>query len=237
MTMPNEEPVSARSLPDEYAKLRAPSGSRVLELVGRKWGDRPEGERRELAQILMLILEPLQRPGAEVTDELRAACEQAVTDWIQKTVAVSQLIDSGAHIPLPSSGPRRPKRQVRMVSADAIALDAGHCSARVTLERGARRYTQTVACEMESSHQIRGGASATLGVLRQLLGSSAPFIEIREVGTFEAFDHTGVIVSVAVTEGGHQETLVGVYPDMGQEPVRAAVLAVLNAVNRRLGIG
>ncbi len=206
-------------------------------MVGRKWGDRPEGERRELAQILMLILEPLQRPGAQVTEDLREACELAVTDWIQKTVAVNELIEGSVHAAPTNPADRRGRRTVKLISADAIAIDSGNCSARVTLERGARRYTQAVACQLDTVNQLRGGASATLGVLRQLLGESAPFVEIREVGTFEAFDHTGVIISVAISEGGKQEILVGVYPDMANEPVRAASLAVLNAVNRRLGIG
>src|SRR6185503_2455110 len=86
--------LNARSLPDEYAKLRAPAGRRILDLVARRWGDRQEGERRQLAQVLVTILEPLNRPHAEVTEDLRSACEQAVASWIQNTVPVRELVES-----------------------------------------------------------------------------------------------------------------------------------------------
>ena len=56
--------LSARTLPDEYAGLREASSSSVLELVARRWSDRSEGDRRNLAQILIMVLEPLNEPGA-----------------------------------------------------------------------------------------------------------------------------------------------------------------------------
>src|SRR4051812_7132567 len=96
MTSHQHDELNARSLPDEYARLRAPAGRRVLDLVARRWGDRQEGERRQLAQVLVTILEPLNRPDAQITDELRNACEQAVAVWVQNTVPVADLVGTPA---------------------------------------------------------------------------------------------------------------------------------------------
>jgi hypothetical protein len=47
---------------------------------------------------------------------------------------------------------------------------------------------------------------------------------------------TAVVVTLAVTRGTEQQTLLGVC-DAGDDPVRAAALAVLNATNRFLEPG
>src|SRR5437879_5875716 len=99
--MPNtDDSLGARSLPDEYATLRTRSAARLLELVGLGWGDRGAAERRDLAQVLLIILEPLNHPGAQVTDDLRAACEQAIAEWVQSTVPVGALLDGHERRPV-----------------------------------------------------------------------------------------------------------------------------------------
>jgi hypothetical protein len=222
----------ARSLPDEYARLHSPTAPRILELVARRWGDRREGERRQLAQVLVGILEPLNRPDARVTDDLRNACEQAVATWVQKTVPVRDLV------PAPVSEPEGGRRLIRLATAQLATEDDGHSWARVTLERaGGGLYPAKMRCRPDLiTDQLRAAAEATVQSLHQALGGDAK-LEVREVGTFGAFETTGVIVAVAVSQEGQQWTAVGVCPDMGKEPIRAAAVAVLNATNRRLGIG
>src|ERR1700704_4399185 len=108
---------NARSLPDEYARLHAPAGPRILELVARRWGDRQEGERRQLAQVLVTILEPLNRPDAKVTDDLRSACEHAVANWVQKTVPVRDLVPESR----PAEAPEIGRRLIRLANGPPAA--------------------------------------------------------------------------------------------------------------------
>src|SRR2546425_2154901 len=235
-----DDSLGARWLPDEYARLRTRSADRLLELVGLGWGDRGEAERRDLAQVLLTILEPLNHPGAEVTEDLRVACEQAIAEWVRSTVPAGELLNGSERRPadlardgVGSLG----RRVVKLVGAQAADVANGRCAARVTLERSARRYTVATACRVDTLGQLRGGANSTIEALRQAVPESPLQIEVGEVGTFEALGRVGVIVSVAVTEGRQQSTLVGVCPDVASEPVRAAAIAVLNAMNRRMGIG
>jgi hypothetical protein len=225
--------LNARSIPDEYARLHAPAGPRILELVARGWGDRHEGERRQLAQVLVTILEPLNCPDAKVTDDLRAACEQAVATWVQKTIPLRELMPE-----TPSDAPALGRRLIRLVTAQLDTEHDGQWWARVTLERaGGGQYPAKIRCRPDGpADQVRAGAEAAVLSLRQAVDGDVR-LEVREVGTFEAFETTGVMVAVAVAQGGHQWTSVGVCPDMANNPVRAAAVAVLNATNRRLGTG
>src|ERR1051326_286757 len=85
MTIAGEDLRVARSLPDEYAKLTSRSGRRILEMIERRWGDRQEGERRQLGPGLVTTLAPLAHPRSEVTEDLRDTCEQLVATWIRTT--------------------------------------------------------------------------------------------------------------------------------------------------------
>ncbi len=220
----------ARSLPDEYAGLRDPSGPGVLSLVARRWGNRSEGDRRELAQLLMIVLESLNEPGAHVTEDLRDACEEIVSAWVDKTA------DSAREGAAPESPPAIKSRRVRLVHAAGEPLPDGRWSAYVTLQVGARRHAGEETGTSDILGQLTTAARAALEALRKAV-PVAPHLELRKVETFEAFDSLGVIVAVRMTEGDDQSTVVGVCTNVGAEPVRAAAIAVLNATNRRLGTG
>lgn len=228
--------IDPRSLPDEYARLRTPAGRRVLDLVARGWGNRREGEQRQLAQVLVTILEPLNRPDAQITEDLRNACEQAVANWIGRTLPVADLTQPAAP-PASETEPRR--RLVRLVTAHMAREEDGQWWARVTLERAdGGRYSVRTTCRPDTPQdQLRAGAEAAVQALRQATSIRDLRLEVREVGTFGAFDSTGVIVAVAVAQGAFRWTGVGVCPDMANDPVRSAAVAVLNATNRRLGTG
>ena len=233
MTTTQEDPQGARSLPDEYARLRSRSGRRVLDLLAKRWGDRQEGELRQLAQVLVTILEPLDRPDAEVTEDLRTACEQVVATWIRTTVPTRAT--TARRESIPEAG----RRMIRLVTAHLGAEEDGQWWAGVTLERaGAGRHSVRVRCRPDTpTDQLRAGAEAALEALRQAASSTELALELREAVTFQALDRTGVMVSIVISRGPRQSTALGVCADMADDPVRAAAIAVLNATNRRLGLG
>lgn len=230
MTPLPEARASAQSFLDEYTRLRAASGVRVLELVARRWADRSDADRRNLAQVLLAVLEPLNEPGAEVTDELRFACEQAVADWIGKTLPTADLS------PVPNGPAPAKASRVRLIGAEGGKTPDGHWAARITLEMAGERHAVINPCGSDTPGQLKGGAVGALAALRKAV-PDAPPLEIKDVSTFEAFNAVGVIVALLVTEMGRQGTLVGVCPSMGDNPIRAGAVAVLNATNRRLGTG
>lgn len=232
MTAAPQPSVPARSLPDEYAGLGVASSDTVLDLVARRWGDRSEGDRRQLAQILIMVLEPLNEPGARITEELRAACEQVVTEWVDKTAPAGSQ-------PAPAALPVAPAlkaRRVRLVETEGGPSTGGQWSARVVLQVGARRHAGVDSCQEDSVAQLHCAGRATIQALRQAV-PGLPHIELKKLETFEAFESLGVIVALRITEGDEQNTLVGVCPNTGPDIVRAVATAVLNATNRRLGTG
>lgn len=231
MTTAPQPSVAARTLPDEYAGLGVPSGTTVLDLVARRWGDRSEGDRRQLAQILIMVLEPLNEPGARITEELRATCEQVVTEWVDKTAPAGQSVSA----PPPSSAALKARR-VRLVETEGGPSQGGQWSARVVLQVGARRHAGVDSCREDSVAQLHCAGRATIEALRQAV-PGLPHIELKKLETFDAFESLGVIVALRITEGDAQNTLVGVCPNTGSDMVRAVAIAVLNATNRRLGTG
>ena len=75
--------VAARIVAEEFGKLGGKPAERVSGLVDRYWNSYPRSERRELAQVLLVILSwPVDRGagGPTAVDE----CEMAVVDWIDK---------------------------------------------------------------------------------------------------------------------------------------------------------
>jgi hypothetical protein len=87
-TVPSHElnRTPAESIPDEFVVLLGPRENRVMQLVNRGWPQYSDGERRQLAQILLAVLAPLNVPDAKITDRMRAACGDAVHDWLKRHV-------------------------------------------------------------------------------------------------------------------------------------------------------
>jgi hypothetical protein len=110
--------------------------------------------------------------------------------------------------------------------------------ARVTLEGPGRgSFAASLPCRAELNALLQGGAQAAIQALNQALSQRSVSIALQDVTTFDAFGDTGVIVSVGVTDTSGTWNAVGTCANIGSQPVRAAALAVLNGVNRRLGIG
>ena len=73
---------AARRLPDEFMSLSGTPVSRLSRLVKRDWLASGAPARDELVHALLVLLRPLYKPGAVVTDEIRLACEETVNSWL-----------------------------------------------------------------------------------------------------------------------------------------------------------
>ena len=73
----------ARAIPSEYLQLAGSHARRALMLVDRHWPATPNHYRRELAQVLVLLLAPLAEGSGEI-QRLRAESEQVVVRWIER---------------------------------------------------------------------------------------------------------------------------------------------------------
>ena len=78
----NRDRDAARHLPDEFMSLSGTPVSRLSRLVKRYWLASGAPARDELVHALLVLLRPLCKPGAVVTDEIRLACEETVNSWL-----------------------------------------------------------------------------------------------------------------------------------------------------------
>lgn len=83
---------------------------------------------------------------------------------------------------------------------------------------------------------LRTVARAAADAVTTTAGSAGTAVRVRGIQQVEAFGQLVIIVSLAATRAGKSHTLLGVC-DGGEDPARAAALAVLNATNRFLGVG
>lgn len=113
-------------------------------------------------------------------------------------------------------------------------LADSRCRARVVLT-----YTADEAWVGEGeglasqSGELRTAADACVMALGKAIDGKAT-LELLGVKAVKAFDNNVVIVSMAYTEGGRSQRLVGCYL-ADTDSARGAALAVLNATNRILG--
>ena len=78
----DETATVARRLPDEFLEAPGLPVQRALLLAHRHWPSRTEPELRQLAQLLLLTLEPLlKRTPASVPNSIRDTCEHLVKEW------------------------------------------------------------------------------------------------------------------------------------------------------------
>ncbi|MBI4503076.1 MAG: hypothetical protein HY700_18210 [Gemmatimonadetes bacterium] len=78
---PNTSAV-ARRLPEEFLAAPGLPVQRALLLAFRYWPSRTEPELRQLAQLLLLTLEPLLRKNPpSVPNSIRDTCERLVREW------------------------------------------------------------------------------------------------------------------------------------------------------------
>jgi len=130
----------------------------------------------------------------------------------------------------------RPPRRVRFVRASLERLSQNQCLATVELERPeAGSYVGTATGGCPEVEGLRASARAAVDALMQAVGEQHR-IEVHDVQVFDAFGHSAVLVHLAAQVQDRTQALMG-FCVAGEDPTRAAALAVLNATNRVLDIG
>ncbi|MGH7664885.1 MAG: hypothetical protein ACRENI_11390 [Gemmatimonadaceae bacterium] len=111
---------------------------------------------------------------------------------------------------------------------------SGHCGAEVRLEwvEGVNVMGKAQGHSSELG-DLRIAAEAALSALESFSGQALRF-ELIGIKLVRAFDANVIIVSVGMKQGEGPRRLIGCYL-AEHDPVRGAVVAVLNATNRVLG--
>jgi hypothetical protein len=139
--------------------------------------------------------------------------------------------------PLVPSGisPVQLKRErLRFTNFRFVRTPSGLCTAEVELE-----WLDGVTVVGKASGQsspmgdLRIAAEAALRALESFSGGAIEF-ELAGVKALRAFDANIVIVALGLRKGEGPQRLLGSYL-AERDPVRAAVISVLNATNRLLG--
>jgi hypothetical protein len=126
------------------------------------------------------------------------------------------------------------RERLRFSDFQFLRTPSGICSAEVQLE-----WIDGVTVMGKATGQsspmgdLRVAAEAALKALESFSGGAFAF-ELAGIKALRAFDANIVIVAVGLRKGEGPQRLLGSYL-AERDPVRAAVIAVLNATNRLLG--
>jgi hypothetical protein len=131
----------------------------------------------------------------------------------------------------------RPPRLLKFLSAEVELSSDDRCHARVKLlhQNGATHVGEAEG-SCEAAAQLRLAAQAAADCVCQAVGGQGDKLEVTGAVTTEAFGKRTVFVQVTATYLGQRRELLG-FCVISADPVRAAAVAVLNALNRFLGIG
>ena len=126
------------------------------------------------------------------------------------------------------------RERLRFVDFHFTRTQAGQCTAEVELEwlEGAR-VSGTASGQSSPMGDLRIAAEAGLRALETFTEGQLQ-LELIGITAMRAFDANLVIVSVGVLKGDGPRKLLGCYL-AERDPIRASVIAVLNATNRLLG--
>jgi hypothetical protein len=126
----------------------------------------------------------------------------------------------------------RAPRQVRFVLTRFENLGSDRCAVHVELAGAAARYTGRAEGGCHDVGGLRAAAQATVDALSDL---GHP-VRLEDVEMIRALGEAAVVVRVAAQYGAETRRLVG-FSRAGDDPMRAAALAVLSATNRFLELG
>ena len=126
------------------------------------------------------------------------------------------------------------RERLRFTDFRFTRTQQGQCSAEVELEwlEGVRVLGKATGQSSELG-DLRCAAEAAIDAIERF-GEGALDLDLLGVKALRAFDANIVIVSVEVKRGEGPRRLLGSYL-AEQDPIRASVIAVLNATNRVLG--
>ena len=126
----------------------------------------------------------------------------------------------------------RPPRQVRFVLTRFEHLGRDRCAAHVELQGAAATYTGRAEGGCQDVGGLRAAAQATTDALQDL----GHQVTLEDVALIQALGEPAVVVRVLAHHDEEVRHLVG-FSLAGDDPMRAAALAVLSATNRFLEIG
>jgi len=131
----------------------------------------------------------------------------------------------------------RPPRLVKFVSAEVEQLSEDRCRAQVELlHQDGKTHLGKTEGGCAQAERLRLAAQAAADAVRSAVGGTGDQLEVTGATITEAFGKRTVFVQVAALYIGQRRELMG-FCLIDPDPARAAALALLNAVNRFLGIG
>lgn len=133
--------------------------------------------------------------------------------------------------------PERPPRLIRFVSAGVERLSEDRCLGRVELSHlNGKPHVATAEGTCGEVDRLRLTAQATASAVRDAVCGAGDQLDVTGTVITQAFGKRTVFVHVEALYLGQRRELMG-FCLIDPDPIRAAALATLNALNRFLGIG
>lgn len=131
----------------------------------------------------------------------------------------------------------RPPRLVKFVSAEVEQLSEERCRTQVELlHQDGKAHVGKAEGGCVDAERLRLAAHAAASAVQSAVCGTGDQLDVTGVTITEAFGKRTVFVQVSAVYIGQRRELMG-FCLIDPDPTRAAALAVLNAVNRFLGIG
>jgi len=131
----------------------------------------------------------------------------------------------------------RPPRLVKFVSAEVEQLSQDQCRTRVELQhQDGTSHLGTAEGGCAEAERLRLAAQAAADAVKHAVCGTGDQLTVTGATITEAFGKRTVFVHVDALYIGQRRELMG-FCLIDPDPTRAAALAVLNALNRFLGIG
>jgi hypothetical protein len=126
------------------------------------------------------------------------------------------------------------RERLRLARVAATHTTTGTCAVEVELDWvDGERVVGRASGQASTAGDLRIAALAALDALEKFSAGTLEF-DLTGIKAIRAFDANIVIVSIAVKRGPGPQRLLGSYL-AESDPIRSAVIAVLNATNRVLG--
>lgn len=174
------------------------------------------------------VLASRHRNAKQIVRDVEAVCmAQFALPVDHRRVSVAQIEEENA-------GQASFLARLRLQSV-TISSSGGILEVRVTLKSEDQVYEGKVSGPITATNRLRLVAAATINAVEDYLRGTCNFI-LDDVVPFEIGQFEGVLVGLTLVTPFSEEGLVGssmLRPDSGES---AVVLAVLNAINRRVSL-
>ena len=129
----------------------------------------------------------------------------------------------------------RPSNRLKFISLEFENTSEGRQAKVILGMQPDLLFTGTAGCSEAAGGELRCAALATVDAIHRTASEYERILELIGASAVKAFDATVVIVSLWARLGGGKRRLVGSYI-AEDDMAKGAVLAVLNATNRLLGV-